>query len=100
MKIFSQFATTMFGLLAGGMVLIATGLVPYWRSLEPAAFTQVFAASLPTVGGTMIILTILGTGSMVLAAGLAKWKQLPDRLWCSAIFRLCQSAACRWHIER
>lgn len=81
MRILSQFATTMFGLLAGGMVLIAAGLVPYWRSLEPAAFTQVFATSLPTVGGTMIVLTILGTGSMVLAAGLAMWKQLPERLW-------------------
>ncbi|MEL6299418.1 MAG: hypothetical protein AAFQ45_12685 [Pseudomonadota bacterium] len=81
MRIISQFATTMFGLLAGGMVLIATGLVPYWRSLEPAAFTQVFSTSLPTVGGTMIALTILGTGSMVLAAGLAMWKQLPEKLW-------------------
>ena len=38
MKMFSQFATTMFGLLAGGMMLIATGLVPYWRSLDPAEF--------------------------------------------------------------
>jgi len=84
MKIFLQFAITMFGLLAGGMVLIATGLVPYWRSLEPAEFTQVFATSLPTVAGTMIVLTILGTGSMVLAAGLAMWKQLPNRIWLAA----------------
>ena len=81
MRTLSQFATTMFGLLAGGMVLIAAGLVPYWRSLESAEFTQVFAASLPTVAGTMIVLTILGTGSMVLAAGLAMWKQQPERLW-------------------
>lgn len=84
MKIFSQFAITMFGLLAGGMLLIATGLVPYWRSLDPAEFTQVFSTSLPTVGGTMIVLTILGTGSMVLAAGLAFWKKLPNRLWFAA----------------
>lgn len=84
MKMFSQFATTMFGLLAGGMVLIATGLVPYWRSLDPAEFTQVFATSLPTVGGTMIVLTILGTASMVAAAGLALWKKLPNRLWLAA----------------
>lgn len=84
MKILSQIATTLFGLLAGGMVLIATGLVPYWRSLTPTEFTEVFATSLPTVGGTMIALTILGTGSMVLAAGLALWKKLPNRLWLSA----------------
>lgn len=84
MKILCQIATTLFGLLAGGMVLISTGLVPYWRALTPTEFPQVFAASLPTVGGTMIVLTILGTGSMVLAAGLALWKKLPNRLWLSA----------------
>lgn len=84
MKIFSQIATTLFGLLAGGMVLIATGLVPYWRALAPTDFTEVFATSLPTVGGTMVVLTILGTGSMVLAAGLALRKKSPNRLWLSA----------------
>ncbi len=84
MKTLSQLATTMFGLLAGGMVLIAVGLVPYWRSLGPAEFTQAFGTSLPTVAGTMIVLTILGTGSMVLAAGLSLWKKLPNRLWLAA----------------
>lgn len=81
MNTFSQIATALFGLLAGGMVLIATGLGPYWRSLDPAEFTQVFASSLPLVGGTMIALTILGTGSMVLAAGLSLWKKQPGRNW-------------------
>ena len=80
MNTFSQIATTLFGLLAGGMVLIATGLVPYWRSLDPADFTEVFSSSLPLVGGTMIALTILGTGSMVVAAGLAIWKKRPNRI--------------------
>lgn len=84
MKLLSQFAVTMFGLLAGGMILIATGLVPFWRSLGTDEFTQVFAESLPTVGGTMIVLTILGTGSMVLAAGLTLWKKLPNRYWFAA----------------
>lgn len=84
MKLLSQTATTLFGLLTGGMVLIATGLVPYWRSLDPAEFTQVFGPSLTTVGGTMIVLTILGTGSMVIAAGFALWKKLPNRIWLAA----------------
>ena len=84
MKLLSQTATTLFGLLTGGMVLIATGLVPYWRSLDPAEFTQVFGPSLTTVGGTMIVLTILGTGSMVIAAGFAIWKKLPNRIWLAA----------------
>ena len=81
MKAFSQIATTLLGLLAGGMVLIAAGLVPYWRSLDPTDFTAVFATSLPTVGGTMIVLTILGTASMVLAAGISAWKRLATRNW-------------------
>ncbi|MEL7356646.1 MAG: hypothetical protein AAFN40_08790 [Cyanobacteria bacterium J06560_6] len=69
MNIFSQVATTLLGLLAGGMVLLALGLVPYWRSLDPVEFTPVFATSLPTVGGTMILLTILGTSTICIAAG-------------------------------
>ena len=84
MNLISQAATTLFGLLAGGMLLIATGLVPYWRSLDPEVFTQTFGPSLTTVGGTMIALTILGTGSMVIAAGLAFWKKLPGRVWLAA----------------
>lgn len=84
MNIFSQAATTLLGLLTGGMVLIALGLVPYWRSLDPSEFTPVFATSLPTVGGTMILLTVLGTASIVLAAGLAAWKKLPSRNWLMA----------------
>jgi hypothetical protein len=83
-KLISQIATTLFGLLTGGVLLIATGLVPYWRSLDPEAFTQTFGPSLTTVGGTMIVLTILGTGSMVVAAGLALWKKLPGRAWLAA----------------
>ncbi|MEL7051105.1 MAG: DUF1772 domain-containing protein [Cyanobacteria bacterium J06588_5] len=81
MNIFSQVATTLLGLLAGGMVLLALGLVPYWRSLDPVEFTPVFATSLPTVGGTMILLTILGTSTICLAAGLAAWKKQPSRNW-------------------
>jgi len=84
MKLISQIATTLFGLLTGGMLLIASGLVPYWRSLDPEAFTQTFGPSLTTVGGTMIVLTILGTGSMVLAVGLAFWKRLSGRVWLAA----------------
>ncbi|MEM8541104.1 MAG: hypothetical protein AAGF25_09130 [Pseudomonadota bacterium] len=84
MKLLSQFAIAMFGLLAGGMLLIATGLVPYWRSLNPGEFTQVFAASLPTLGGTMGILTILATVPIVMAAGFALWKKEPNRHWITA----------------
>lgn len=81
LKSLSQIATTFFGLLSGGMVLIATGLVPYWRALDPSEFTQFFGTSLPTVGGTMIVLTVLATGTMVLSAGLSLWKKLPNRFW-------------------
>lgn len=81
MNIFSQVATTLLGLLTGGMVLIALGLVPYWRSLDPVEFTPVFATNLLTVGRTMVLLTILGTGAICLAAGLATWQIQPSRNW-------------------
>jgi hypothetical protein len=84
MKLISQIATALFGLLAGGMTLLAAGLVPYWRALNTVEFTQAFSTSLPTVGGTMIVLTILATASMVLAAGLAFLKKLPERGWLAA----------------
>ena len=79
MNLITQTATTLLGLLAGGMVLIATGLVPYWRAIDPSEFTNAFAPSLPTVGGTMIVLTVLGTGMIVIAAGLELRKSQPNR---------------------
>ena len=84
MNIFSQATTVLYGLIAGGMLLIATGLVPYWLALDTEEFTKVFGTSLPTVGGTMIVLTILSTGSIVLTAGLALWKKQPGRVWFAA----------------
>ncbi|WP_299474442.1 hypothetical protein [uncultured Roseibium sp.] len=84
MTLLSQFATILLGLLAGGSLLIATGLVPYWQSLKPAEFTRVFEANLAPVGGTMAVLTVLGTGSVMIVAGLALWMKLPNRLWLAA----------------
>lgn len=81
MKLIFQIATTLLGFLAGGMLLIAAGLVPYWRAIDTSEFTTAFGTSLPTVGGTMIVLTILGTGLIVLTAGLAFWRKLPNRTW-------------------
>lgn len=81
MKLFNQISTVLFGLLAGGMLLIALGLVPYWRSLNPDEFTSAFATSLPTIGGTMALLTVLATLSLVIAASLAVWKKAPSRNW-------------------
>ncbi len=81
MKLFTQISTVLIGLLAGGMLLIALGLVPYWRSLNPHEFTSIFAASLITIGGTMALLTVLATGSILVAAGLATWKKAATRNW-------------------
>ncbi len=84
MKVFAQISTLLLGLLTGGMVLMAFGLVPYWRSLDPLEFTRMFTNSLPTVGKTLVILTISSTVSVILAAGLAIWKKLPSRYWLTA----------------
>ncbi|WFE91087.1 DUF1772 domain-containing protein [Roseibium porphyridii] len=84
MKALLQFAAVLLGLLAGGSLLIATGLVPYWRSLDPAEFAQVFSANLLPVGGTMAVLTVLGTGSVMTVAAISIWKKQPTRFWLAA----------------
>ena len=81
MKILSQTSTALLGLLAGGSLLIAIGLVPYWQSLNPEDFTRVFSDSMPTLGGTMAVLTILGTVSIIIAAAIATWRKLPNKSW-------------------
>lgn len=80
----AQLATVSLGLLTGAMLLLALGLVPYWRSLEPSEFTRVYDSSLPDVGGTLMILTIVATGTAVAAAAVAWLVELPARSWLTA----------------
>ena len=84
MNTYTQVASVLFALLTGGMFLIAMGLVPYWQSVDPAEFTQVFNTSLPFVGGTMKNLTMVATLAIIVAAGLAFWQKLPGRYWTTA----------------
>ena len=81
MNTYTQISSVFFALLTGGMFLIALGLVPYWQSVDPSEFTEVFNSSLPFVGGTMKNLTVVATLAMIVAAGLAFWKKTPGRNW-------------------
>jgi hypothetical protein len=67
------------GLLAGAMLLIATALVPYWRSLEPAEFTAWFRKYSPLLGRVMLP---LGASATLFAisprrGALRRWRPVP-----------------------
>jgi hypothetical protein len=55
-------ACLVFGLLAGGMLLIGVALVGFWRSLPPSDFQTWFASHSHLIGRVMIP---LGAGSIV-----------------------------------
>jgi Domain of unknown function (DUF1772) len=61
------------GLLVGGMLVIGTTLVSFWKSLSPSDF-QVWFASYSHLGGRVMI--PLGVGSVVaaVAAAAAGWR--------------------------
>ena len=61
------------GLLAGGMLVIGTALVSFWKSLSPSDFQAWFAAHAHLVGRLMIP---LGVGAIVVAgaAVVACWR--------------------------
>ena len=60
-------AAFLLGLLAGAMLAIAVGVVPYWRGLPPAEFRAWFGAHAWRIGALM---RPLG-GSAVVVAGAA-----------------------------
>jgi len=47
------------GILTGAMLLIATALMPYWKTLEPETYRASFQAIGPFLGAVMIPLLIL-----------------------------------------
>lgn len=91
MNVVAQIAALLLGMLAGGLLLLGLGFLPYWQSLDPAEFTQLFGANVPFIAGAMKPLGFSATGVTLLAAGLAVWKKLPTRNWliAASVFTLC-----------
>ena len=56
MNIPTQMAAVLLGLLGGALLLIAMGLVPYWQSLDPTEFTELFRENSPIIAGIMLSL--------------------------------------------
>ena len=88
MNIPTQMAAVLLGLLGGALLLIAMGLVPYWQSLDPTEFTELFRENSPIIAGIMMPLGFTAAGLTWLATGLAVWKKLPSRYWLIAAFGL------------
>ena len=81
LNITAQIAALLLGLLGGGLLLLGLGLLPYWQSLDPVDFTQLFSGNVPLIGAAMKPLGFSATGITWLAMALAVWKKLPTRNW-------------------
>lgn len=94
MTIPSKIAAVLLGILSGGLLLLALGFLPYWRSLDPAEFTQLFSANVPLIASAMKPIGFSATIVTWLATGLAVWKKLPMQRWliAASLFTLCMIA--------
>jgi hypothetical protein len=63
----------LFGLLAGGMLVIGVSLVSFWKSLPPSEFQAWFASHSHLVGRLMIPLGV-GCIAVTVAAVVACWR--------------------------
>lgn len=79
--LFAFLAVATLGLLAGGMLLIAVAIAPFWASLEPAEFVRGFRESAPLIGQIMFPLGASSTILVVAAAGLARRASSPSLPW-------------------
>ena len=94
MNLLAQIAAVLLGLLGGGLLLLGLGFLPYWQSLDPADFTQLFSSNVPYVAAAMKPLGFSATGAIWLATALAVWKKLPTRHWliAASVCALCMLA--------
>jgi hypothetical protein len=80
-QLLALLAALFLGLLAGAMFLIATAIVPYWRSLEAAEFTAWFRKYSPLVGRVMLPLGASATLFAIIAAFAARSGDGAGFLW-------------------
>ena len=94
MNILPQIATVLLGFLAGALLLLALGLVPYWQALDPASFVPIFRDNSAHIASFMMPLGFSATGLTWLALGLAMWKKTPSRNWliAASVCALCMLA--------
>jgi len=75
----ARVSALLLGLLAGGMLLIAVAIVPFWRALPPAEFRAWFAANSFRIGALMVP---LGAGAAVASVtALVVGGGLSSRAW-------------------
>ena len=94
MNTLSQIATVLLGLLAGALLLLAMGLIPYWQELEPSSFVPIFRDNSAHIANFMMPLGFSATGITWLALGLAVCKKTPSKNWliAASVCALCMLA--------
>ena len=78
MNIPTQIATVLLGFLAGALLLLAMGLVPYWQALDPASFVPVFRDNSAHIASFMMPLGFSATGLTWLALGVGHLEKDPE----------------------
>lgn len=91
MHILAQLSAVLLGLLGGALLLLALAFVPYWQSLDPAAFTQWLGDNTHFIANAMIPIGFSATAVTLLATGWALWKKQPTRYWliAASVCALC-----------
>ncbi len=91
MNTLTQIAAVLLGLLGGGLLLLGLGFLPYWQSLDPSEFTQLFSANVPFIADAMKPLGFSSTAVILFVTVLALWKKHPTRYWLSvaAVCAVC-----------
>lgn len=92
-------ATFSLGLLTGAMLLIGGAIVPFWSSLEPAAFAEWFARNSGYLGNVMVPLGGL-TLLLALVAAAGAWRaRRPERRHFAATAALTAVVALIYFVE-
>ena len=83
--------TLILGLLSGALLLLATGLVPYWQSLDPNPVTPIFKEQSQFIAAAMMPLGFAAAGVTWLATLFALWKKHESRYWliAASVCALC-----------
>src|SRR5205823_1458446 len=76
LRVLARLAAFLLGLLAGAMLAIGVGLVPYWQGLPPAEFRAWFGAHAWRIGGLM---RPLGGSAVVVASLRLSARVVPRR---------------------
>lgn len=80
-NIFLKLSIILLGLSTGAMLLIGIGIAPYWSSITPIEFMQLFADSSPYMGKLMVPLGLSTAAITLIATAIAYKQKSPNIYW-------------------